>query len=164
MKQIKLMMVLLFLSTGTVVAQQQANVTPLMSKDLTEIPGKEVLMITVEYPPGSMDPIHRHNAHAYVYTSATRPGMAEEHCVRRICLDFTLQRVCDICVLSAQTNTFSCPSLMTIPLNHEANNAIHPHARILFVDDDDDSDEMLTTLLRLAVIEAKQLERPPKAL
>ena len=24
-------------------------------------------MITVEYPPGSMNPIHRHNAHAFVY-------------------------------------------------------------------------------------------------
>jgi quercetin dioxygenase-like cupin family protein len=60
------MMVLLFLSTGVVMAQE-AKVTSLMSKDLTEIPGKEVLMITVEYPPGSVDPIHRHNAHTYVY-------------------------------------------------------------------------------------------------
>jgi len=24
-------------------------------------------MITVVYPPGSSDPIHRHNAHAFVY-------------------------------------------------------------------------------------------------
>src|SRR5882757_5166231 len=31
------------------------------------LPGKEGLMITVEYPPGSSDPIHRHNAHAFVY-------------------------------------------------------------------------------------------------
>ena len=38
-----------------------------MSKDLTEIPGKEGLMITVEYPPGGSDPIHRHNAHAFLY-------------------------------------------------------------------------------------------------
>jgi quercetin dioxygenase-like cupin family protein len=38
-----------------------------MSKDLTENPGKEVLMITVEYPPGASDPIHRHNAQAFVY-------------------------------------------------------------------------------------------------
>jgi quercetin dioxygenase-like cupin family protein len=66
MKKIKLMMVLLFLSTGTVMAQQ-AKVTSLMSKDLTEIPGREVLMITVEYAPGGVDPIHRHNAHAFVY-------------------------------------------------------------------------------------------------
>ena len=46
---------------------KEAKVTPLMSKDLTESPGKEGLMITVEYPPGSSDPIHRHNAHAFVY-------------------------------------------------------------------------------------------------
>jgi quercetin dioxygenase-like cupin family protein len=38
-----------------------------MSKDLQDFPGKEGLMITVEYPPGSSDPIHRHNAHAFVY-------------------------------------------------------------------------------------------------
>jgi quercetin dioxygenase-like cupin family protein len=46
---------------------KEAKVTPLMSKDLAEFPGKEGVMITVEYPPGSMDPIHRHNAHAFVY-------------------------------------------------------------------------------------------------
>jgi len=75
MKKMKLMLVLLFLMTGTVMAQQpavtpqapQATVTSLMSKDLTELPGKEVLMIMVEYPPGSIDPIHRHNARAFVY-------------------------------------------------------------------------------------------------
>jgi quercetin dioxygenase-like cupin family protein len=66
MKKIELVIVLLFLSTGTVMAQQ-AKVTSLMSKELAEQPGKEVLMITVEYPPGSVDPIHRHNAHAFVY-------------------------------------------------------------------------------------------------
>src|SRR5262245_35954348 len=58
--------VLLCLMTGTAMAQQ-AKVTSLMSKDLLENPGKEALMITVEYPPGSSDPIHRHNAHALVY-------------------------------------------------------------------------------------------------
>ncbi len=46
---------------------QDAKVTELFSKDLTDLPGKEGLMITVEYPPGSSDPIHRHNAHAFVY-------------------------------------------------------------------------------------------------
>jgi quercetin dioxygenase-like cupin family protein len=46
---------------------KEAKVTPLLSKDLTDLPGKEGLMITVEYPPGSSDPIHRHNAHAFVY-------------------------------------------------------------------------------------------------
>jgi quercetin dioxygenase-like cupin family protein len=57
---------LLCLMTGTAMAEQ-AKVTSLMSKALTENPGKEVLMISVEYPPGSSDPIHRHNAQAFVY-------------------------------------------------------------------------------------------------
>ena len=46
---------------------QEAEVTQLLSKELTDFPGKEGLMITVEYPPGSRDPIHRHNAHAFIY-------------------------------------------------------------------------------------------------
>jgi quercetin dioxygenase-like cupin family protein len=46
---------------------QEAKVTELMSKDLINLPGKEGLMITVEYPPGSVDPIHRHNAHGFIY-------------------------------------------------------------------------------------------------
>jgi quercetin dioxygenase-like cupin family protein len=46
---------------------KEAKVAPLFSKDLTDFPGKEGLMITVEYPPGASDPIHRHNAHAFVY-------------------------------------------------------------------------------------------------
>ena len=52
---------------STMVAGQEAKVTQLLSKDLTNLPGKESVMITVEYPPGSSDPIHRHNAHAFVY-------------------------------------------------------------------------------------------------
>jgi quercetin dioxygenase-like cupin family protein len=42
-------------------------VTPLMTKELANIPGKEALMITVDYPPGGRDPIHRHNAHGFIY-------------------------------------------------------------------------------------------------
>ena len=61
-----LTVVLLFLMAGTVMAQEP-KVTSLMSKDLTEIPGKELLMITVEHAPGGSSPIHRHNAHAMVY-------------------------------------------------------------------------------------------------
>ena len=56
----------LCLISGTLMAQE-AKVTPLMSKVLTDISGKEGLMITVEYPPGGSDPIHRHNAHAFLY-------------------------------------------------------------------------------------------------
>jgi quercetin dioxygenase-like cupin family protein len=46
---------------------QEAKVTDLMSKDLTNLSGKEGLMMIVDYPPGSVDPIHRHNAHAFIY-------------------------------------------------------------------------------------------------
>jgi len=45
----------------------EAKVTPVMSKDLPNLPGKEGLMLFVEYPPGSSDPMHRHNANAFVY-------------------------------------------------------------------------------------------------
>jgi len=46
---------------------QQATVTPLMSKELPDMSGKEAVMITVDYPPGSIDHVHRHNAHAFIY-------------------------------------------------------------------------------------------------
>jgi quercetin dioxygenase-like cupin family protein len=62
----KLVLALACLMSTTLVAQE-AKVTQLFSKDLSNLPGKEGLMITVEYPPGSSDPIHRHNAHAFVY-------------------------------------------------------------------------------------------------
>jgi quercetin dioxygenase-like cupin family protein len=61
-----MLLVLLFLMTGTAMAQD-ARVTELMSKDLKELPGREASMITVEYLPGATDPIHRHNAYAFVY-------------------------------------------------------------------------------------------------
>jgi len=62
----KLILALACLMSSMLVAQE-AKVTELMSKDLTNIPGKEGLMIIVDYPPGSTDPIHRHNAHAFIY-------------------------------------------------------------------------------------------------
>ncbi len=42
-------------------------VTALMSKAMSNLPGKEVLMITVDYPPGGADPVHRHDAHGFIY-------------------------------------------------------------------------------------------------
>ena len=48
-------------------AQSQPVVAPLMQKDLPDIPGKEMLMITVDYPPGAVESIHRHDAYAFVY-------------------------------------------------------------------------------------------------
>jgi hypothetical protein len=62
----KLMLAMAFLLCGTLMAQE-AKVMQLMSKELTDLPGREGVMITVDYPPGSSDPIHRHNAHAFVY-------------------------------------------------------------------------------------------------
>ena len=62
----KLILLLACLMSGTLVAQE-AQVKELMSKDLTNLPGKEGLMVIVEYPPGSSDPVHRHNAHGFIY-------------------------------------------------------------------------------------------------
>jgi len=67
-KKLALIPLLMFLAAGASFAQpEQPPVTSLMSKDLTNIPGKEVLMITVEYPPGWSDPVHRHNAQGFIY-------------------------------------------------------------------------------------------------
>src|SRR6476620_8092879 len=62
----KAIMALACLMSGMSMAPD-AKVTQLMSKDLANLPGKEGLMIMVEYPPGSTDPIHRHNAHGFIY-------------------------------------------------------------------------------------------------
>ncbi len=66
MRFTRLFLALACLMSGTLVAQE-AKATQLLSKDLTTLPGKEGLMITVEYPPGSSDPIHRHNAYGFIY-------------------------------------------------------------------------------------------------
>jgi quercetin dioxygenase-like cupin family protein len=60
----------LLLAAGAANAQQtqpEAIVAPLMTKGLADYPGKEALVLTVVYPPGAADPVHRHNAHAFVY-------------------------------------------------------------------------------------------------
>src|SRR6478736_9509384 len=69
MKITKLILVLASLIAVTAFTEEpkEAKVTTLFSKDLPEAPGKEGMMITVEYPPGSVDPIHRHNAHGFIY-------------------------------------------------------------------------------------------------
>jgi quercetin dioxygenase-like cupin family protein len=55
-------------ASAALAAAPEAKVTELFAKDLKDIPGnKEGSMITVEYPPGAVDPVHRHNAHAFVY-------------------------------------------------------------------------------------------------
>ena len=62
----KLVLLLVCLMSVTL-EPEEAKVTPVLSKDLADLPGKEGLMLTVEYPPGASDPLHRHNAHAFVY-------------------------------------------------------------------------------------------------
>ena len=66
----KVILVLVSLMSGTLVAQE-AKVTQLMSKDLAEFPGKEGVMISVEYPPGSSDPdIATMHMHLFMYWKA----------------------------------------------------------------------------------------------
>ena len=52
---------------GSTLVAQEASVKPLLSKDVVGLPGKEVTMMIVDYPPGSTDPVHTHNAQAFVY-------------------------------------------------------------------------------------------------
>ena len=66
MKRKMMLLVLAGLAVDTAIAEE-AKVTPLLSKDLKESPGKEGLMMVVEYPAGNTDPIHRHNAHGFIY-------------------------------------------------------------------------------------------------
>ena len=61
-----IMAVLISLIAGPLMAQE-GKVTSLVSKDLTEFSGKEGLMTAVQHAPGGSDPVHRHDAHAFVY-------------------------------------------------------------------------------------------------
>lgn len=58
---------LLAAATTARAAAPEAAVTPLMTQALSDQPGKEVLMLTVTYPPGAVDPVHRHDAHGFIY-------------------------------------------------------------------------------------------------
>lgn len=53
--------------SSTDLHDMSTKVTPLMSSELQGIPGKESVLFLVEYPPGGSDPVHRHNATAFVY-------------------------------------------------------------------------------------------------
>lgn len=61
------LMGLCLMAAPPVMAAPEASVTPLRLDPLPEYPGKEAQMIVVEYPPGAVDPVHRHDAHAFVY-------------------------------------------------------------------------------------------------
>lgn len=59
-------LIFLCLMAGTLMAQE-AKVTPLLSKDLPDLPGKEGRMVIVDYSPGGSSAVHRHNADVFVY-------------------------------------------------------------------------------------------------
>ena len=66
MKNTAAIVLSLSLAGGSRVAQD-VTVRSLLSRDLAGAPGKELSMITVDYPPGGSDPVHTHNAQAFVY-------------------------------------------------------------------------------------------------
>jgi len=63
----RLVLLAILLCSPSLVHAQKTKVTPLVTKELTGIPSKEGTMLTVEYTPGESSPIHRHNAHVFVY-------------------------------------------------------------------------------------------------
>jgi quercetin dioxygenase-like cupin family protein len=72
MRNLKCFSVMLFVALSPLTASfadaaDEPVVTPLMLKELADISGKEVLVLTVVYPPGSADPVHRHDAHGFIY-------------------------------------------------------------------------------------------------
>ena len=78
MRMFKTFGLLFLLASGAAAAQPSeqasaastpptAQVSELMTKALSDYPGKEGKMILVTYPPGSVDPVHRHDAYAFVY-------------------------------------------------------------------------------------------------
>jgi len=62
-----LMLASLLCCFGPVRADDGKVITPLMLKELKDLPGKEAVMITVDFAPGAEDAVHRHDAHAFVY-------------------------------------------------------------------------------------------------
>ncbi|MFK8332839.1 cupin domain-containing protein [Pseudomonas sp. BJa5] len=68
-----LLVLVALMGATTVVAQSSSTsappptVKPVMTQALPDYPGKEILVLEVEYPPGGADPVHRHDAHGVVY-------------------------------------------------------------------------------------------------
>lgn len=57
----------LVVATGGRLVAQEPVVIPLLTKHPSDLPGKEVIVLTVDYAPGVSEPVHRHNANAFVY-------------------------------------------------------------------------------------------------
>ena len=69
MKATTAIAVALMMSAATFAAENAppAKVTPIMTRDLEGIAGKEMLVLMVEYAPGGVSQPHRHNASVFVY-------------------------------------------------------------------------------------------------
>jgi quercetin dioxygenase-like cupin family protein len=69
LKRIAALALMLLVADGADAQQAppQAIFKSLMTKALADYPGKEGLVLTVVYPPGAVEPVHRHNAHAFIY-------------------------------------------------------------------------------------------------
>lgn len=63
----KLVLLSVFISLLGVTSMRAQQVNTLFMKQLPEMPGKEIEVITVDYAPGAVDAVHRHDAHAVVY-------------------------------------------------------------------------------------------------
>jgi len=65
------MLLLAFLIAGPLVitspVMAQETITPLISKGLAGVSGKDVLMYTVDFPAGYSSPVHRHDAQLFLY-------------------------------------------------------------------------------------------------
>jgi len=66
----KVLALIVSMVVGTSFAAENAppaKVTPVMTRDLEGLPGKEMLVLVVEYPPGGVSQPHRHDASVFVY-------------------------------------------------------------------------------------------------
>ena len=63
----KLILSVFIFTFGFATATHAQQVNTLLTKQLPEAPGKELEVITVNYAPGAVDAMHRHDAHAVVY-------------------------------------------------------------------------------------------------
>ena len=63
----KLILSIFIFTFGFATATHAQQVNTLFTKQLPEASGKEIEVITVNYAPGAVDAIHRHDAHAVVY-------------------------------------------------------------------------------------------------
>jgi quercetin dioxygenase-like cupin family protein len=67
MHNMKKLILSLFVLSLVGTAAHAQTVDTLLTKTLPEAPGKEIQVIAVNYAPGAVDAIHRHDAHAVVY-------------------------------------------------------------------------------------------------